>query len=235
MEKMRQWTLLTGVAVVAVFALGWFMLISPQRSHVATLHAQTTAQNAANASLQSQVAQLQQQSKGMVAQQYELNKLAQKIPVDPQLPSLIRQVVAAAQTAGVDLVSIAPGQPALVAGSTPTTTTPAATAPAATGTAGAPTGTAGAAAAPSAQLAAIPVTLTVSGSYYNVLGFFNALEKLKRAMTVQTWSLNPVAPSNGSSTTKKVAPGTLSGTLNAQVFEAPPPAAASAPSVTAAQ
>jgi Tfp pilus assembly protein PilO len=226
MEKMRQWSILTGVAVVAVFALGWFLLVSPQRSHAASLRSQAASQQSANATLQAQVSQLEQQKKDLPAQQRVLAQIATKIPSNPELPALIRQLSAAAQGAGVDLVSMAPSPPALV--------TSVASTSAATLTGTTASGTTPAAHAKASPLAQIPLSIQVQGSYFNLESFFAAAEKLSRAMLVTQFSMTPAggagsgsAPASGSSTGASTGaqhalpPGTLSATLSAVVFESP--------------
>jgi Tfp pilus assembly protein PilO len=219
---------LTAVGAVAILALGWFLLVSPQRSHAADLRTQAYSQRSANATLQSQVQQLEQEKLGLPAQQRILNQIATKIPDSPALPALIRQLVVAAKGAGVDLVSLAPGQPTLV-----TQTAAAATTLPASGTATSRTH-----AAPPSPLAQIPLTINVTGSYFNMESFFAAVEKLSRAMLVTQWTLTPASgsgggssgssgSSGGSDTSSTLAPGTLNGALSASVFESP--AAASAP------
>src|SRR3954465_8685082 len=148
MNKTRQWTVLTAVACLAILAAGWFLAVKPQRSHAASLRTQTQSVESSNSGLASQVAQLKQQQKDLPAQQKLLSQIATKIPDNPALPALIRQLSAAADGAGADLVSIAPGAPAL-----------------ATARAAAATTTGTAAAAP---LAAIPLTIQVQGSYFNL-------------------------------------------------------------------
>ena len=208
MSKMRQWAMLTAVACLAVLAAGWFLVIKPQRAHASDLRAQTaTVQGQAN-DLRSQVAQLQQQQKGLPEQQKLLSQIATKIPDNPALPALIRQLSAAADGAGVDLVSLAPGQPAVAQAPAPATMT-AATA-------------AAAAAAP--PLASIPLTLQVQGSYFNVEQFFSAVEGLNRAMLVTGFSLASASgPSGGAAASGPDAlpPGTLNASITAQVFESP--------------
>src|SRR3954451_17380443 len=137
MSKSRQWATLTAVVCLAVLAAGWFLVIKPQRAHAADLRTQRQGVESHNAQLRSQVAQLQQQQKGLPSQQKLLSQIATKIPDNPALPALIRQLSVAADGAGANLVSIAPGAPAV-----------------ATARAGAATTTGTAAAAP---LAAIPL------------------------------------------------------------------------------
>src|SRR3954452_14578662 len=205
MNKMRQWSMLTAAAVVVVFVAGWFLAVSPQRHHAADLRAKTATQESANASIRSQVAQLELQKKGLPAQQRLLAKFATQIPDNPELPTLIRQLSAAADAAGIDLVSMSPS-------------TPSATAPAGTT----------ATAASSAALSQISVQLNVKGSYFNLESWFAAIEKLPRAMKVTQWSLTPnvgagQGGSSGSSTAtgSQDPPGTMTATMTATVYESP--------------
>jgi len=207
MNKMRQWSLFTAVAVVVVFAAGWFLAVSPQRHHAATLRSQAATQDSANSSLQTQVAQLEQQKKGLPDQQRLLARYATKIPDNPELPILIRQLSTAAKGAGVDLVAMSPSLPAAV------TSAPGA-----------------APAASTAALNQISLQLTVKGSYYNLESWFAAVEKLPRAMMVTQWSMTPGASagggtSSGGSGSAGVAtqdpPGTMTATMTALVYEVP--------------
>jgi hypothetical protein len=156
MDKMRQWTLLTVVGIVAVMGAGWFLAVSPQRHHAAELRTQAQTQLSANTQLQGRVAQLEQQKKGLPGQQHKLNLIAAKIPDNPALPALIRQLSAAANGAGVDLVSLSPSQPV---SSTPAGA--AATVPT--------TGTATAGSAGASSVLQIPVTIA-SGSTGSATG-----------------------------------------------------------------
>jgi Tfp pilus assembly protein PilO len=247
MEKMRQWSMLTAVAVVGVLALGWFALVSPQRSDASKLRSQTANQEAANATLVSQVNQLQQQQKGLPAEQRKVSSIQTKIPNNPALPGLIRQLSAAAKSSGVELVSLAPAQPALVAaapaagaattGATSTSTT--STTSTSTGTTTG-SGTTPAAVAPT--LAQIPVTISVQGSFYNLNSFFLAVENLRRAMLVQGWNMAAAVTPGGASSSstgggtapaKQLAPGTLTASLQAIVFLSPE-VSATTPAATAA-
>ena len=219
MDKMRQWTMLTVVGIVAVLGAGWFLAVSPQRHHAADLRTQATNQANANTQLQSRVAQLEQQQKDLPAQQRELNKIAAKIPDNPALPALIRQLSTAANGAGVDLVSLSPAQPVATNPATSTAVTPT-------------TASAGAA----APLMQIPVVIVVQGSYYNIESFFDAVEKLQRAVLIPGWQLSAAQGTGTVSTTsgsgsgaKALPPDTLKGQINAVVFESPQVASAPAP------
>src|SRR3954469_22961412 len=136
MDKMKQWALLTVVAILAVAVGGWFVLISPQRSHASSLHTAAKAQQQQNETLRSEIASLQSQHKGLPQVQAELAKLGVQLPSNPALPALIRSLSSAADAAGVNLISLAPSPPAAVAAAAPAA--PASPAPGGSSTGAAP-------------------------------------------------------------------------------------------------
>jgi Tfp pilus assembly protein PilO len=225
MNKMRQWSMLTGLAVVVVFAAGWYLAVSPQRHHAAELRGDAATQQAANAQLLGQINQLKQQKRGLPAQQRLLDRIAAQIPDNPALPALIRDLSTAANAAGVDLESMAPATPSPVS----------ATAPA--GSVTPPSATTGAASTSRARTTAglpldqISIVIKVRGSFYNVESFFAAVEKMKRAMRVTQWSMapatsagTPAAAGSGSGsapTAKQLPPDTMEASLTALVYESP--------------
>jgi len=221
MTRARQWSVLTAVACLAVVAAGWFVIVKPQRTHAASLRSQAADVLQTNQTLQAQISHLRAQAKDLPAQQRKLAEIATKVPDSPALPTLIRQLSAAADSSGVNLVSLAPGQPALVAA-------PVAPAPAAAPAAqpgqpvrAATATTASTAAAAGPLLASIPLQLQVQGSYFNLEQFFAAIEGLPRAMMVTQFSASPLAEGNSTGGTATVPPGTLTVSLTASVFMSP--------------
>lgn len=229
MSKTRQWAMLTAVVCLAVLAAGWFLVVKPQRAHASDLRAQKSQVDAQSSQLRSQVAQLRQQQKDLPAQQKLLSQIATKIPDNPALPALIRQLSAAADGAGVTLVSLAPSQPTLAqapVGATTTTST----------SSGSGAGSSAAAAAP---LANIPLAIQVQGTYFNVEQFFAAVESLSRAMLVSGFTLSPADLGSGSGTSSSsttggntLPPGTLTAQITASVFESPQVAPAASAGTT---
>jgi type IV pilus assembly protein PilO len=212
MEKMRQWTILTALGVIGVMAAGWFLMISPQRSHASQLRSEAASVENSTNGLMTQISQLKEQQKGETAQQKRLAEIAQLIPDNPQLPALIRQLSAAAHQAGVSLDSMAPSSPSPVA--------------AAVGAVGA-----------TAPLSQIPVVISVTGSYFNIESFMRKLEHLDRAF--KTTGLT-IGPNNGDTATAGnagAAPNALTGQIQATVYESPSvtPAAATAQTAAPAQ
>jgi Tfp pilus assembly protein PilO len=111
MDKLRQLSLLTAVAVVAVVAGGWFLLVSPQRSKVSDLHAQAAEQKDKNATLSTEIARLKAEAKDLPAEQARLAAIAEQLPPNPAMPALIGDLARAAKKSGVDLQIIAPQAP----------------------------------------------------------------------------------------------------------------------------
>ena len=218
MDKLKQYAVFTVLGCLAVLAVGWFLLVSPKRSDAAALQTQADTQLSANAQLQTQLSVLKSQAKDLPRQQARLAAVAAKIPDNPALPSLVRALVQAGQAAGVELVSMTPGAPTAA-------TTGAVTAPVAPGAVAAP----GAGAAGAGQLAAIPLSLNVSGGYFQVEQFVSNLENLPRSMRISSLTLAP-----GANPVKPAAVGTvddgktLTTTVTGQVFMAAnrPPATA---------
>jgi Tfp pilus assembly protein PilO len=224
MTKMRQWTILTVVAVIVVFAAGWFLLVKPQKAKATTLRSQAATQQQANQVLLSQIARLQSEEKSLPQQQAALRKFTSQVPDNAAEPTIIRQLSAAAAGSGVDLMSMTPG-----------VATPVLSATAAAAAAGSTSLTAPAS---TGQLVQLPISIGITGTFPNVEMFFQSLEKLPRALLVSGWSMCPVATpgsggaATGSATATCTAPtipankslpvGTLGGTLSATIFYAPP-------------
>jgi Tfp pilus assembly protein PilO len=224
MTKTRQWTIFTAVAVLVVLLAGWMLLVKPQSAHKSNLEAQAATQVQANSVLQSQIATLESEQKQLPAQQQALQRFSTQVPSDPSEPAIIRELSAAASGAGVDLISLTPGDAALV-------TAPGTTGAVASGTATlSTTQSAG-------NLVALPIALDITGTYPNVESFFQSLEKLPRALLVSGWSLCPDSSASGAASggssgvscqapaapsNKTLPPGSLGGVLSATVFYAPP-------------
>lgn len=229
MDKLTQWVAFTVLGCLALLAAGWFLLISPQRVDAAELRTQAAAQENANATARAQLVRLQAQARDLPQKQAELAQVAAKIPAMPDLASLVRALNRASASAGVRLVTIAPGPAVAVVATTAAVPAPAAApAPAE----GAPA--AGAPAAPAvgatAALSKIPLTLNAVGSYYEVQNFLGRLENLERALRVTALTLAPGADplSTQKSTTDASSGESLAATITAEVYLSAPPAATAA-------
>lgn len=128
MDKMRQLSLLTAVAIVAVVAGGWLLLISPQRSKVADLHDQAAQQQEKNATLSTEIARLKAEAKDLPAEQARLAAVAEQLPANPAMPALLDDLSSAAKKAGVDLQVITPQTPVAYGSTASTLAAPSASA-----------------------------------------------------------------------------------------------------------
>jgi Tfp pilus assembly protein PilO len=221
MTRLRQLWLVTALVSVAALAGGYFLLVSPKANEAAAIREEAETQVTANKKLANDIAQLKQQAKDLPKKQAELAQFARQIPPNPALPQLIRSLTDAADNAGVELASVAPGEPQLAA-------------PAAAGT----TATATAAQA----VAQIPVNLQVSGTYSALTQFFSEIESLPRAFLVSGVTVAPGkagGPSRSGSSTAGSASapawtGDLTATLNGRLFMTTTPQAAAKPATAPA-
>jgi len=215
--------LVAGVLVVAIFAAGWFLLIAPKRNEASALQGSTIAQNEANTRLEQQIQVLQAQQADLPAQRARLAVLQTRIPNNPALPTLIRNLTAAGRKVGVSLDSLAPATPVALVSAVPvapvapattsTTTTTTTTEPSTTESDGTAAPVAPVVLAPPAPtLFQVPLSLGVRGSYFELEQFVNRLEGLKRSFLVQGFTIEPDAEETGD----------LKLTLQGRVFLSPP-------------
>ena len=216
MDKIKQYVALTALASLAILAGSYQLLISPKQDEATAVRAQTASMVSANAGLRTQLQVLQAQAKELPKKQADLARVAAKIPDNPALPALIRALTAASISAGVEFVSIIPGQPTAVAAPAAGVVAPVDPA--------APAAAAPAPAVPAAsatgELASIPVTLNVVGDYFEIEQFLANLENLPRALRVTNLVLAPGAQPTAGGT---VAPSTedgrsLTSTITGTVF-----------------
>jgi Tfp pilus assembly protein PilO len=233
MSMTRRWSLLTAVLIVGILAASWFLLVSPKRSEASDLRGKATAQQASNDALVQQLNELKAQSLDLPKQKAQLAVMRKQIPDNPALPTMIRDLTAAAKKVGVQLVSMKPGTPVVAAApvlapvpvtATDTTSTAGTTSSAASGTT--PLATKSVAAAP---LYVLPLSLDITGSYFEVEQFINKLEGMQRNFLVTGFSLTPFSATS----TTGAGASELSLALSGQVFLSPIVASATSTSVAA--
>jgi type IV pilus assembly protein PilO len=223
MTDTRKWSALAAVLVVAIFAASWFLLISPKRSDAADLRGKAAAKSEENARLAEQITMLQEQQKDLPTQQAQLAAMRTQIPTNPALPSLIRDLTAAGKKAGVSIDSMAPSLPvALVeapatAVVAPTTTGDDSASSGSTEATGSTTATTPPkhAAAPTSTLFKVPLTLNVTGSYFELEQFVSKLETVRRSFLVTGFKL-------GAAQAATAKPGDLTIILDGRVFLSQP-------------
>ncbi len=195
MTDTRKWSAAAVVLIVAIFAAGWFLLVSPKRSDAADIAAQTTTQDGANVSLQQKLEQLKVQQADLPRQRARLAEISTSIPNNPSLPSLIRDLTAASRKVGVSIDAMAPSAPIAVAAAAPGVVI----APPTDATGGTTATGATAAAAGNQALFQVPLTLNITGSYFELEQYVNKLEGLKRSFLVTGFAITPAASADSAS------------------------------------
>jgi type IV pilus assembly protein PilO len=194
MTRTQKWSAGTTVLVLLVLVTGWLVLLAPQRTEAADLRTQAADAGATNSTLQREIAQLEAQSLELPAKQAELAEFAERVPPTVDLPALVRDLTAAATRAGAELQGLTP-QPAQALTASTTTTD--------------------AAASTGSGLSAVPVALTVGGTFPDVQRFLFELETSQRAFLVTGFTVQE------EQATGATAPGTdpvaLEGPLTVEV------------------
>lgn len=238
MGKIKQYWLLTGLLIVALFGVGYSFGVKPQSAKAAKVKTETATQAAANSRLGGEIQILQKQADGVLAQQKRLRQIDAILPNNKSLPELIRSLSAVTATTGVDLLSMAPG--ALVPLADAALAEAAAAAAAKKNSAEADTSSkapsgknASTAKAPpravsAGSLSAMPVTLALTGDFTQLQLFLGKLEKLDRAFVVDSLVVAPAAASAtpASGTAKKKAANDLAVSIIGRVFVKTAPVAA---------
>jgi Tfp pilus assembly protein PilO len=194
MRTANTWYIGAAIAAILVLLAGWLLLVAPAKSNAADLTAQASAVDEANSVTQTKIAALQQQAKGVTAQQQKLAQIQAKIPPVSALPAMIRTLSDAATGAGVTLTSVTPATPAVV--------------PGATGAVG------------SLPLETISLDVKISGNFSSVRLYLNSLETMQRAFLVT--NLTIVNSSNtGAQSGSTAGTGTLTADISGNIFMAP--------------
>ncbi len=232
MRTTRAWYSATAGAVALILLAGYFLLISPRRSGVADLRAQTQTAEGTSTTLLAQLGLLRTQASGLAVEQRRLRRFEDKMPPTVAMPALIRSLNGAANTSEAELMSLAPVGPVLptattgAVGSTPTATVSGAvptptssTEPPVTGGLP-PASVAGSGVAP---YSVVTLAMTVQGSYFVLQRFFIALESLPRALVLTSVALAPLAATTtAGSTGTPVLTATLTGSAYVSALPAVP-------------
>ncbi|HEX4526424.1 MAG TPA: type 4a pilus biogenesis protein PilO [Gaiellaceae bacterium] len=109
MKRPKNMKLFIGVAGVALVALvGYFLVVSPQRSKAADLKRQIASSQAQLALLQAAAHAGPQSQRVRVA---EVSRLATAMPTSPDVPDLLLELDGVSRATGIQFKSITPGTP----------------------------------------------------------------------------------------------------------------------------
>jgi Tfp pilus assembly protein PilO len=163
----RKVLLLGGAGMLAMIAIWYVALFSPQSSALSKANQRLDAARLRQTELRAQYHSLQLAKTASASLQAQIDALKLAVPEKPELASFIEATNAAADAAGVAFTTIAPTPPA-----------------------GAAATTAGAkAAAAPAGLSELRLSLSVSGTYFQVVDFMNRLNAMPRVVVIDTVNL----------------------------------------------
>lgn len=114
---MRRLAVLGVLGVLLLAVAWWFFLISPRNNRIAEEQTKLDAAVAKHATLQAELEELQRIDEASVEYQAAISKLEMLIPENPELADLIDEIDELATAAGVDVQSMSPAVPALLADS----------------------------------------------------------------------------------------------------------------------
>ena len=201
---------LIGIAVLALLAAGWFVVVSPERKEASTAATQVSAAKKALAGAQTSVASATQARERYATAYASVVSLGKAVPPSDEVPSLIYQLARATNQKHVEFNSITTGSSGAGVAAT--------SAPASATTA----------AASSAGFTQMPFTFIFNGSFDDLSHLFNKLDAATvrttsgglqvsgRLLTLQTVKLEHLGGQAQGSSSKE-----LTGTISATAYVLP--------------
>lgn len=109
--KKRDIAILAGLGVVVLIVAWWFLVISPKRDEAASLDSQYQTEKQKYDTNYARVQKIDDERTAAKQAAGDLLKLNKLIPVDSQVPSLIVELQASANDAGIKFMKIVPETP----------------------------------------------------------------------------------------------------------------------------
>jgi Tfp pilus assembly protein PilO len=203
-NRMARWSVATGLVCAVLIAASWFLLIGPRRERAAELRTETVSAQQQNDALRQQIATLKAQLGDLPQRRAELASIKRQLPAKADVPRLVRDLRSLATNSGATLTTLSPGDAqyldpgtgqALTAGATGSTS----------------------------PLVAIPMSVVVSGDYFEAALFVKQVQTtMRRAMLISAVSVEAAEASTSSDGTAGASSGSSTGTvdltLTGQVF-----------------
>ncbi|ROP72397.1 hypothetical protein [Curtobacterium sp. PhB115] len=197
MTRNRLNMLIAVMAMVVVALAGFFLGVQPQLAQAANDHVQQTSVDATNRTTAAELARLKERSKSLPALKAELAKLTASVPGSASMSSFYGAVDKVAAGSGVKVSAITTSDavaytaPVPAASTEDAAATDEATATASASATAAPTTGATTATDPAISgknFSAIPVSVSVDGSFDQALAFVGGLQDGARLFLVNTVS-----------------------------------------------
>ncbi len=116
--RRRDIYILVGLGVLAVIAAWYFLIISPKRDELAQVRQDRDTEKRQYETDKARLERLPEEKSAARQAQEDLLKINKLVPADAQIPSLMVELEASADKAGIDFVKIAPKDPVSVGGET---------------------------------------------------------------------------------------------------------------------
>ena len=112
----RTWLAGGVLGVVALLALGWFLLIRPELAQTSQLHSQTAGAQDQLGVLQRHLAEVRQQNAQLAEYRAEYETAREALPTTNEMPAFVRAVQSAATASETNLRDVVVGSPVEVTG-----------------------------------------------------------------------------------------------------------------------
>jgi Tfp pilus assembly protein PilO len=201
-NRTSRWSIGTALICVALLAAAWFLLISPRRDDASSVRGQAVQADNQAATLTTQIAELKSEFADLPKRRAELKVIQQQLPPGAELPTFVRDLQSLAADAGVSMDSITPGAPTVLA----------------------KTGVAAPVTAGSGSVVSVPMTIVVTGEYFEGSLFLKNLQtKLERSYLVTGLAAAPavVDPAATATATATATPTSTASTPTASATTAP--------------
>ena len=201
---MRDRLVLIGIVVVALLAVGWLMIVSPERNKASQLEAQVVTAQGQLSTAQGKLTQAREAQARYAVAYASIVRMGKAVPANQEVPSLLYQLDQASQTKHVAFESISDSNT-----SSSSSSAAAATAP--------------------AGFAQLPFTFTFTGSFADLSHLLTRLDNFTvsgksgvllvngRLLTIQSVALAPLSTGTGQSHSN----GDLTGTITATAYVLP--------------
>lgn len=168
MSILRLWVIGAAFVAVLVVTLGWFLGIAPRLSDIAAANEERRSVEQINAGYEATLVELRELSDDLPTIRAQLEEIRTAIPTEAAVSTLLGQLTALADEAGVILTSVEAGQPALVQGADES----------------------------GLNLVGVPVAITVSGPTDRFPDFARAVQRGPRLMLMPNFSFTEEGPAS---------------------------------------
>jgi Tfp pilus assembly protein PilO len=200
-NRTNRWSIGAALLCIVLLTASWFLLISPRRADALDVRGQAAQADSQAAMLQAQIASLKVQFADLPKQKAELKAIKAQLPPGGDVPGFVRDLQTVATQTGVSLDSIIPSTPTVIA----------------------PAGAAAPTTSGAGSLVGVPVSIVVTGEYFEVTLFVKYLQtKIARSYLITGLAAAPAPEVVATPTATPVPTATATAAPTAAVVTAAP-------------